>query len=421
MLSWINVLQSRWVVLQLNFINKNFIYLLTGSVGVMPVMLLLNIVLARELGPVKYGDYTYLLSIITLFTTVFTFGFFQAGGRALVLNSSNKRRLQYYGAELVILVLLYLLLNLALILFVQFDSNIKEKGLLDYFSILLMCSWVFLFKRYCEVLFQADGRVKLLSFSKIFQPLLYLILVVLLILVGGGLSLYIVLVVFIASNILSVFFILYVIQPKFDMLLNRLNEIWLYNKKFGFHLYLGSVLPLSMSMLSMILISYHSEDNAGLAFYSIALSLTALITVIPNTMATVHYRGFSKSKVLPLRLAAKTFLLTFLAAVVLIVCVQKFVQIVYGVDYALVYKLVYILSCGMLAHGFGDFLNRYLSAKGYGKYVRNASVLTGLFLLSSSLMLIPTYQEYGAAISTSLTGFAYFLILFFYYRKVVNE
>jgi len=387
----------------------------------MPVMLLLNILLARELGPVKYGDYTYLLSVLTLFTTVFTFGFFQAGGRALVLNSSNRRRLQYYGAELVLLVLLYLMLNVALVLFLQFDSNIKEKGLLDYFSILLLSGWVFLFKRYCEILFQADGKVKLLSFSKIFQPVIYLILVVLFSFVGSGLSLYAVLMIFIASNVFSISIILCAIRPKFNMLWQRLSEIWLYNKKFGFHLYLGSVLPLSLSMLSMMLISYHSEDNAGLAFYSIALSLSALITVIPNAMATVHYRGFSKSKVLPLGLAAKTFLLTFSATVALVVCVKKFVQIAYGIDYFLVYKLVYILSYGMLAHGFGDFLNRYLSAKGYGKYVRNASVLTGLFLLSSSLMLIPIYQEYGAAISTSLTGLVYFLILFFYYRKVINE
>lgn len=406
---------------QLSSINSNFIYLLAGSLGVMPVMLLLNILLARELGPIRYGDYTYLLSVLTLFTTIFTFGFFQAGGRALVLNSSHRRRLQYYGAELVVLVFLYLLLNFALILFVQFDSNIKEKGLLDYFSILLLCSWVFLFKRYCEVLFQADGKIQLLSFSKIFQPVLYLSLIVLFVFFESDLSLYAVLMIFIASNFFSVFVIVYIIKPNFNMLWRRLNEIWLYNKKFGFHLYLGSVLPLSLSMLSMMLISYYSDDNAGLAFYSIALSLSALITVIPNTMATVHYRSFSKSKVLPLELVAKTFMLTFLATVALIVCVQRFVQIAYGIDYILVYKLVYILACGMLAHGFGDFLNRYLSAKGYGKYVRNASILTGLFLLSSSLMLIPIYQEYGAAISTSLTGLAYFLMLFFYYRKVVNE
>lgn len=406
---------------QLSSINSNFIYLLAGSLGVMPVMLLLNILLARELGPIRYGDYTYLLSVLTLFTTIFTFGFFQAGGRALVLNSSHRRRLQYYGAELVILVFLYLLLNFALILFVQFDSNIREKGLLDYFSILLLCSWVFLFKRYCEVLFQADGKVQLLSFSKIFQPILYLSLIVLFAFFESDLSLRVVLIIFIGSNFFSVLVVVYIIRPNFNMLWRRLNEIWLYNKKFGFHLYLGSVLPLSLSMLSMMLISYYSDDNAGLAFYSIALSLSALITVIPNTMATVHYRSFSKSKVLPLELVAKTFMLTFIATFALIVCVQRFVQIAYGIDYVLVYKLVYILACGMLAHGFGDLLNRYLSAKGHGKYVRNASILTGLFLLSSSLMLIPIYQEYGAAISTSLTGLVYFLMLLFYYRKVANE
>src|SRR5690606_24451005 len=113
--------------------------------------------------------------------------------------------------------------------------------------------------------------------------------------------------------------------------------------------------------------------------------------------------------------------LTFLATVLLSVCAKQFVEIVYGVDHGFVYWLVYILSCGVISPGMGDFLHRYLSSKGYGNYVRNASVLTGLFLLLSSLMLIPTYQEYGAAISTSLTGFVYFLILFFYYRKVVNE
>ena len=402
-------------------INRSFIYLLVGSAGVMPVMLIINILLARELGPIKYGDYAYLLSVLTLFTTIFTLGFFQAGGRVLVLNSSQSRRLQYYGAELVILFLLYLLLIAALFIFVMFDSNIKSKNLFDYFPILFLCGWVFLFKRYCEVLFQADGKVKLLSFSRIFQPVLFLLLVLLIIFLDGALTLYHALVVFVISNLISMLGILYSVKPKFSQLWRRINEIWLYNKKFGFHLYLGSILPLSFSMLSMILISYYSNDNAGLAFYSIALSLSTLITIIPNTMATVNYRNFSKSNVLPLGIALKTFMMTFSVCGVLVISVQKFVYIVYGSDYVSVHRLVYILAGGMLAHGFGDFLNKYLSAKGYGKYVRDASILTGVFLFFLSFTLIPFYQEFGAALSTSLTGLAYFLILFFYYRKVVSE
>ncbi|NAR40912.1 oligosaccharide flippase family protein [Vibrio cholerae] len=91
-------------------ISKNIqslVYLMMVNFGVLPISLITNIFLTRLLGVQDFGNFIYLTSLLGLFTTVFTFGFFQAGGRAILLSSSEKRKSGYYGAELVITLAIY--------------------------------------------------------------------------------------------------------------------------------------------------------------------------------------------------------------------------------------------------------------------------------------------------------------------------
>jgi O-antigen/teichoic acid export membrane protein len=397
---------------------KNYAYLFLANFGVLPISLISNILLARYLGPQDFGGYMYLIAVVTLFATLFTFGFFQSGARAIVLTSNKSKIKQYYGVELIILFFLYLLLAFFLFVYLIFDTNIKEKGLVEFIPILILSGWVMLMKQYYSVLFQSDKKIQLIAVSKLTQPVLFL--AILLFGFYFDLDLGSVLFVFLITNILTAIFVIYNLKPSFYNMSKRIKEIWIYNKRFGFHLYIGSIFPLSLASLTGILISYNSVDNSGVGFYALALSLVSLISIIPNTIATVLFRDFSKMEKVPKIVIIYALILAIIALVGLVLIVEPFVYYLYGPDYKKVSTLVYIMVFGVLAQGMGDFFNRYLTANGYGVYLRNAVILASLITFFIIIIFIPLYKEIGAAISTLFSGLSYFLAIYILYRKVVK-
>ncbi len=406
-------------------ISKNIqslVYLMMVNFGVLPISLITNIFLTRLLGVQDFGNFIYLTSLLGLFTTVFTFGFFQAGGRAILLSSSEKRKSGYYGAELVITLAIYFLLSMSLILYLHFDANFKSKNLDGYLSVFVLSGWVLLLRRYYDVLFQADKKIPMLAFSRIMQPISFLLSIVFFYYVlNKEITLIIVLLLFPATHLITALFVFLKVKPSFRSFRRRAEEIWLYNRKFGFQIYIGSIIPLSLVSVSGIFISYVSEDNSGVGFYGLALSLVSIISIVPNTIATVFYKDFSKMRKIPIKIIIYTITPTLVSFLGMLILIRPFILNIYSDNYAPVIELVYIMALGVVAHGMGDFYNRYLSANGFGASVKNAAILTGFSSFILNIIFIPIYKEIGAAISTALTGFFYFSLIFFYYIKVVRD
>ena len=71
----------------------------------------------------------------------------------------------------------------------------------------------------------------------------------------------------------------------------------------------------------------------------------------------------------------------------------------------------------MVLNGFADFYNRFLGANGQGKILRNSSFIVGGSLLVFNVVLIPLYGEIGASLTKGVSGFIYFVTIFYYYKK----
>lgn len=201
----------------------------------------------------------------------------------------------------------------------------------------------------------------------------------------------------------------------------RLIEIWDYNKCFGFNVYIGSLFAVGFTRLTAILISYFDSDNSGVGFYSLALTICMPLSLIPNTIATTHYKEFSLSERIPHKLLLITLGLSLASLLTLWLIIGPFVYFFYGQEYAGVIALNFIVSFGVTAHGLSDFFNRYLGANGQGRALRNSSFVVGVSMLSLSLLLIPKLGEYGAAYATLFTGCTYLCVIVWYYIKFVNR
>ncbi len=124
---------------------------------------------------------------------------------------------------------------------------------------------------------------------------------------------------------------------------------------------------------------------------------------------------------MPKKLLLITVGLSTAAIIGLWVIVPLFVKYFYGEEFQSVIWLNFIVSFGVLAHGFGDFFNRYLGANGQGAALRNSAFFVGASLIVLNLLLIPKWGENGAAFARLISGFVYIISMEFFYLRYVKK
>jgi O-antigen/teichoic acid export membrane protein len=398
--------------------------LLSVNILSIPLSIITSIIITRFLGSTGYGNFKFILNLFTLAVVVFTFGFFQAGNRALVLNSEPQKARELFGAELLITVVLFLFMAMFFSGYAFLDNNINEKGLRMVLLLVIPFSWTFLMSKYFEVLFQADNRIKLLAKARLYPQLIYFALILAIyyfIFNYSGDRIKLVLGSYFAGNIIIAIFIILKLNPSLRNLRERVKEILHYNKTFGFSVYLGSVFAVGFSQLTGVLISYFSSDNTGVGYYSLAMTIAAPLAFIPNVIATTHYKDFSVSNKVQARLLKITVGISLAALIATNILVGPFIKIFYGAEFLPVIRLTYVVSFGIIMNGLADFFNRFLGSHGKGKALRNSAFIVGLSVLILNVSLIPLFGEKGAAWTTFFSGIIYFVCMYLYYRSLIKE
>lgn len=400
---------------------RQVVSLFSVNILMIPLSIISNIFITRFLGAEAFGDFKFIFYVFSLAMVLFTFGFFQAGNRALVLNSSADKGREYYGTMLIILIGLFMVLSLSLLIYAFVDNNISEKGLRNMLIGLLPFSWIFLLMNYFEVLFQADNKISLLAKSRLYPKIIFFIVIAGLFLASDNIDegrLAWVWIMFIGSHIIGYGYIVYRLHPAFSNIKARMSDIWSYNKSYGFNVYTGTLFNVALSSLSALLISYFGINNAGVGYYALAITISEPLSFIPNVIATTHYKDFSTSRGVAKRLFLVTLGISLSALLLCWLLVGPFIRIFYGPEFIPVISLTFIVSLGVIFNGFGDFLNRFLGAHGEGKALRNSAIIVGIVILICNFTLIPYFGETGAAYTRVLSGLIYIITMAWFYSRL---
>jgi O-antigen/teichoic acid export membrane protein len=403
---------------------RQVLALFSVNILVIPISFVSNIIITRFLGPVAFGDFKFILNVFGFSVVLFNFGFFQACNRALVVNTEFGKSREYYGSMLVILGAMFLVISCILVIYAFVDHNIQEKGLRTSLLYVIPFTWTFLLNSYFEVLFQADNKIGLLAKSRIYPRIAFFISILILYLFlnnysGNRLSL--IWLFYLVTQIIAYFYIIAKVNPSFKNLRERIKEIWYYNKTYGFNVYSGALFDTGFGQLSALLIGYFGVDNSGVGFFALALTISEPLGFIPNVIATTHYRDFSTRNSIPRRLILITVGVTLTALILNWILVGPFVRYFYSPKFYPVISLTYIASIGVLMNGFGDFFNRFLGSHGQGKALRNSAIIVGSLIFVLNLVLIPMFMEQGAAYTKICAGFAYFAIMYWFYRSLTTR
>lgn len=394
------------------------------NIVIIPLSVVSNIFITRFLGPVAFGDFKFLFYVFSLAMVLFTFGFFQAGNRAIVLNSDKQKTSELYGSMLIVLGGLFAILAICVTIYAFVDPNISGKGLRSVLLFIIPFSWIFLLMNYFEVLFQADNKIGLLAKSRLYPKIFFFVVTLGLYLLFrdySGNRLKMIWILFLATHIGGFLYILNKVHPSFRNYRERLNEIFHFNKTYGFNVYIGTLFNVAMSSLSGMLISYFGVNNAGVGYFALAMTISEPLNFIPNVIATTHYKEFSTKKKIERRLTLVTIGVSVSALLLCWILVGPFINIFYGKEFHPVIFLTIIGSIGIIANGMGDYYNRFLGAHGQGKALRNSAIVVGIVIFICNFTLIPLFGETGAAYTRILSGITYLGSMFWFYRKLSSR
>lgn len=416
--NWVNRMYTNYPRL------KQVSSLFAVNIVMIPLSIVSNIFITRFLGAERYGDFKFLSYIFGTAIVFFNFGLFYAGNRTIVLNSDKEKNREYYGTMLVLTGAIFITMCLFLMIYAFVDKNIVEKGLRSMFLILIPFSWIFLMTSYFETLFQADNRISLLAKSRLYPKVLFLIVTIAALLIlsnYGGDRLKVIWILFIAAHIAGFGYIIYKVNPSFTNIKQRTKEVIHFNKTYGFNVYIGTLFNVATLSVSGMLISYFGATNAGVGYFGLALTIAEPLNVIPNVIATTHYKEFASRKSIERRLTMITIGISTGALILCWLLVGPFINIFYGKEFSPVIFLTFIVSSGVIFQGMGDYFNRFLGAHGQGKALRNSAMIVGVVIVVCSFTLIPLFGQNGAAITRILSGITYLSCMYWFYRKLVKQ
>ncbi len=378
-----------------------------------------SIVNTRLLGPQQYGNLKFLQNLFNFGVSFLTFGIFVSGSKLLAHRSIEKIRQQLIGNLMILASIISLMMIFGFLIFSFYEESIFNNKLGHIIRIFSPLLFVFPFKICLEKIMQGDNRIYELSFLNTVPQLLYL---------TGAITFnyFFPLSLFSALSlqlfILSAVIIIMVIRlkPKFQDIRMNISNIWLENKAYGFHVYIGSLSAVTSGHLAGLCIAYFI-DNVNVGFYALAITVTIPLTMIPTAVGTTFFKDFANSRSIPKKATVFTIILSLCSFVFFILVIDKIIILLYSFDYSPVIPLAYLLSVGSIAYGLGEYLNKFLGAHGCGKAMRNGSIIVGVVNIVGLFILVMYIGVIGAAITKIISSFTYLCVRYYPYHRLVKN
>ncbi len=377
------------------------------------VGIVISIINTRYLGKEQYGDFKFLINLFSLGVTFLTFGFFYTGGLLLAKTDDTLKKRELTGDILKIAAFSSLLLIVVSLVFSFFEHRIFGNNLGPLIRYSLPLLFIFPFQLCFEQILQGSNRIYSLSLLRIGPKLVYIVLAVVL-QYFSKFSLTTALIAHLGAIAFIVVALMVFIKPKFGLKSKFLPFIRKENRGYGFPIYLGAITGVASSYLAGITISYYI-DNEHVGFYYLAITAAMPLTMLPASFGITFFKAFVSYAKIPLKVIFITVGIGVTALAGFLIFIDEIVVFLYTDDFFPVIGLSYFIAIGSLFHGFGDFLNRFISAKGLGKKLRNSNFVLGIINTAGFIVLPRYFGVEGAAYTRLIAGVVYFLLLLGYY------
>lgn len=405
-------------------LKKNFFYNIVLSVTQVLFPLITFSYVARVIEPVGIGTVSFVESICRYAILISALGIPVYGVREVAKLKGDKEKLSKLCSELLIIHFVATLF-ISLIYFLTVSSVAKLNHNLDYFllGLMLVFSNIFIMEWY----FQGIGDFKFITLRTLIVRIIATISVFFLVTnANEGIN----------------FFLLIVLTNIINGIINfwhakkSLNLIFSFNfkslKKHLTPLFFIFSTTISISiyvLLDTIMLGFLADEKA-IGFYSMALKISKVpmlfigalgLVLIPQLSSSFHQNDLENFKILISK--SLNFVITFSFPVIFFVfgISNELLYTFAGEQFVGATMVLKILSVVVLLIGFSNVFGlQILTPMGKDKYLTFSVLLGTITSLSLNFILIPLYQETGAAITNIIAESVVTLATLYFASKFIK-
>ncbi|WP_400075800.1 oligosaccharide flippase family protein [Winogradskyella sp. R77965] len=377
--------------------------------------------LVRVLGLDKFGLVMFAQSLAAFFIIAVDFGFEISGTREIALAKKNKENLsQIFSAILIIKLALIIFWFITLFLLVEFIPRFKNNSIVYYLSFGIVIGHAI----FPVWFFQGIEKMKFVTFINILAKLIFTVL--LFIVIREESDYYLVpafnSIGFILAGILGLLLCLkYVrfVKPPIN-LIKRLfiDSISLFFGKFATNLY---------TTCNVLILGFFVSD----AIVGVYSSMEKLIIAVKNIYSPFYQASFpwlsNQSQNNRIKFLKKVTPIVFSIGLVIALVIYGFgdiiLELIYDDElvnqYVLVFKILGVIA--IFASLNMMLVSLYFTAVKLYKSRMQILIITGLFHLPLSLILVKLYGIYGMATAVMITEFFLLVIAFYFFQKHISE
>jgi len=390
--------------------------LFAATIGALGLSFFGSVLNSRLLLGKSFGDWKYLQSFVVLVSYLVNFGLYSSGGR-LIAATDNQIKIRTYKGYLVYFALAGLsVIILTTLVIGLFIPSLLNKDLFHLALIMLPMFIIHPLGFYFESVYQGEKKLLHLAVYRFVPPFVYIILLYSFQSLSQG-SIYYNALLFYGSSFVVCMLLLWNDKPVFKKGSSEWLDLKTQHKTFGIQLYWGGLWGVGVIYLLPLLVGYFNPDHKDVGHYSLALSFIMPLSILPSIVGTSNFKKYITLPTIPKGNFIKVVLASIGLQIALLVGVNFIIDFFLKPEYKDVSELIKIGSFGAILHGFGDFVNKFLLAKGESKYMKKVSIAVGLVQLISSVVLIRLYSSTGGIIAKSLGSLVFFASLFIFYYK----
>ena len=403
-------------------IAKNTASLMVADTVSKGLLFLLIILIARNLGDVIFGKYSFAFAFTSLFAVFADFGL-----STLTIREVARNR-EYASKYLGNISLIKFLLSIVTAIFILISINLLDYPSDTILAVYFAGAYVIVnsFSQFLRAFFRAFEKMEYEAVTRITERIILFIAVVSLLYLGYGLV-----------PILSVFFIVSVfnffvtvvlvlkrfVKPSYDIDLKLWKEIIKEALPFG----LTSVFVVIYFKIDTIMLSIMVND-ATVGWYNAAYNIVdGLMFVVAGSLTGAlyplmsnHYKSSHKIREIFTKSFKLLLLVGFVVALIVTAFSDKIIFNIYGAEYANSVIALKILIWAFFIICISTVSSTLLNSAGKQKVVAIGTGLGAILNVSLNLVLIPRYGLEGAAFATVITEVSGFLIYFYYVMKIIN-
>ncbi len=402
--------------------NQKFrqVFVLYGSLLVSLILgIAVSVINTRLLGPKAFGDFKLLQTVWTVGVLFVTFGLLTTGGNLLAQKQTRDQEKPLLGG----LLLITLLMSLLFIASMYGASFPLEKIYGDEFGqkIRLYAGllFVFPFQIFLQEALRGTNSIYSLSFLNAFPQLAY-IPAAMAVKQRYGFSLDWAILLYLLSMAFSVLLISVWIRPGFADAGKGIREVVGRNRAIGSNIYIATLTTTATAYLGQFTLGYF-QDTRQVGEFSLALTISMPLTMIPNAIATTFFKQFATSDKIPRKALMASAGLSLVTLIGFLLVIKFLVLLLYTDRFANVVPLAYICAIGCVLHGMGDVFNRYLLAHNKTSVLRVNAIYLAIVSTLGYILLVIEYGAIGAAITKILVSSLYLVSMFIYYGNYAKK